>query len=150
MKQIATFHQWILSRITESKDIDNDISETIFSNALDSIIENGQMNVYGLQLVYDYDAFTIAKEQIDEINNQSTFGEIIVKMLTNGETLTYQNIKDETIHSITIQDIWDIIPTLPDDITQAIMYETDIIKESNALLQLIFFGEILYDINNTQ
>jgi len=113
-------------------------SENLFLVAMCNAL--GYMTGYGLELEYNEEEYNKARKE------GLCYEDVLLEMLRNGGTLTFNDIEcdGEYTKTITIQDVHDKVAETPlNHLMDAINEEGDA-DTSDAILQTVFFGEVVF------
>ena len=151
-KYLRNYEDWVNESDSRSRNIsislDRDTSESIFFESLANALD--YMTGYGLKLKWNSEEYDQAKETLSEIylSNGETvsFEDILMKVLKDGGSLTFEDIEydGEYTSTITIQDVWDKVQNTPYRNLISMIEENGDASDSDAVLQTVFFGEILF------
>lgn len=151
-KYLRNYEDWVNESDSRSRNIsislDRETSESIFFESLANALD--YMTGYGLKLKWNSEEYDQAKETLSEIylSNGETvsFEDILMKVLKDGGSLTFEDIEydGEYTSTITIQDVWDKVQNTPYRNLISMIEENGDASDSDAVLQTVFFGEILF------
>lgn len=151
-KYLRNYEDWVNESDSKSRNIsislDRETSESIFFESLANALD--YMTGYGLKLKWNSEEYDQAKETLSEIylSNGETvsFEDILMKVLKDGGSLTFEDIEydGEYTSTITIQDVWDKVQNTPYRNLISMIEENGDASDSDAVLQTVFFGEILF------
>jgi hypothetical protein len=126
----------------------NEKAEEIFFNALC----NGQhyLGDYGFELFYSRKEYIKAKKELDEKEASNCWEDILMQILRNGQELKLVNnleeedVNEREIYPITLQDVYKNMALVPTFHLMDMLNEKDDAITADAILQTIFFKEIVY------
>ena len=96
---------------------------------------------YGLDLDYKKEDYKQAKANC----KGSSYEDVLLQILLDGNSLTIIDEEDEdNINTITIQDVYDRISSVPFDHLSDMINGNDDSTTADVILQTIFFNEIIY------
>lgn len=96
---------------------------------------------YGLDLDYKKEDYKQAKANC----KGSSYEDVLLQILLDGNSLTIIDEEDEdNINTITIQDVYDRISSVPFDHLSDMINGNDDATTADVILQTIFFNEIIY------
>lgn len=120
--------------------------EEIFYSALCNALN--WLNGYGLVLEYDENLYAAAKSDLrnEKPEEAICYEDVLMKMLRNGNTLTMVDEEDEGEYtrSITINEVRSRVAQTPYRNLISIIEETDDVSDSDAVLQTVWFEEIIF------
>jgi hypothetical protein len=119
----------------------------IFHTALCNAVGTNYINSYGIELTYSGDDYKEAKKSLHlkNINATLCYEDILIEMLRIGKTLImidYEN--DDEKKEITIHDVINRIGKVPFRNLSNILQETDDVYDADAVIQTIFYEEIIF------
>ena len=101
----------------------------------------GYISGYGLDLDYKKEDYKSAKANC----KGSSYEDVLLQILLDGNSLTIIDEEDEdNINTITIQDVYDRISSVPFDHLSDMINGNDDATTADVILQTIFFNEIIY------
>ena len=125
------------------KNLSNEQKEQIFFDALCDAAYAGLINDYDMYLVYNKDKYEHCKQQLNLKNDVVCYEEILLEILKRGGKLGLREYDGE-IHSITLQDVYDKMSKVPGRNIQNMLNENGDVDDADAVIQTIFFGEIIF------
>lgn len=125
----------------------NEKAEEIFFNALC----NGQyyLGDYGFGLHYNEQEYKQARQDVEtqtsEVGEYSiAWEDVLMQILRNGKKLNLVNVEEEEIFSITLQDVYTNMALVPTFHLMDMINHKDDAVTADAILQTIFFKDIVY------
>ena len=117
-------------------------SEKIFFDCLCNICS--YWNGYGLVIDYDASAYKLAREKITPENR--TFESVVMQILKDGGKLMVidEENNGEYNREISLKDIHRLVSKTPVDNLLNIQTGNDDVNDADAVLQTVFFGEIIF------
>ena len=118
-----------------------DIFHTALCNGLSSI------GNYGLELDYNQSDYIEAKKSLNfkDANAALCYEDILVEILRIGKTLTMvDNENDEEEKAVNLLDVVSRMSKVPLVSLSNILNETDDADDADAVIQTIFYGEIIF------
>lgn len=119
-------------------------AEEIFYNSLCNGL--GEMSGYDLDFVYDKDAYKVAKSTLKEKNPNDAicYEDVLMQLLREGGKLTFVDVDAEEAYSITMKEVHSRVKNTPIQHLIDYMQENDDAYTADAVLQTVFFKEIIY------
>ena len=124
-----------------SLNLEPDVSEDIFFDSLANGLS--YMSGYGLELTWDENEYKKAKEKL---GNGTTFEDILMEILRDGGSITFEDIEydGEYNSTITIKDVREKVKTAPYRNIINIVDENADADDYDAVLQTVFFGKVIF------
>ena len=151
-KHVKLFEDWKLNEyglrqemnMKVSLSLEPDISEDIFSSSLANGV--GYLQGYGLELTWDDNEYKRAKDRVKGENGKAIIEDILMEILKDGGTLTFIDREGdgEYTSTITIKDVWEKVKTAPYRNIINIIDGNDDVDDADAILQTVFFGEVIF------
>lgn len=124
----------------------NEESELFFYNSLCNGL--GYMSGYGLELVVDDSSYKNAKENLQKKNNDSAicYEDVLMQILRDGGNLIFNDVEEdgEYTRSITMNDVHERVPLTPAEWLIQMRDEEDDAETADAILQTVFYQEIIF------
>lgn len=113
-----------------------------FYDSLCNAVGTNYMNGYGLKLDYNDKEYQASKQKL----NNPCFEDVLKQMLLDGYSLTMTDVEgdDEYTSTIKIGDVYERMDLVLPEHLVAIHTESDDISTADAILQTIFFKEIIF------
>lgn len=125
-------------RITLTKKESEDYFYTAMCNGL-AYIEG-----YDIKLTYDQDEYNKAKSVINDTKQECCYEDILMQMLRMGYSLTMVDIDNVCYFKITLKDVHKRVQKAPVWHLSDMYHETDDAYTADAILQVVFFNEIIF------
>lgn len=148
-KHVKLFEDWNLQEsglglrqeMRISLNLEPDVSEDIFFESLANGLS--YMSGYGLELTWDENEYKKAKEKL---GNGTTFEDVLMEVLRDGGSLTFIDHEGdgEYTSTITIEDVREKVKTAPYRNIINIVDENADADDYDAVLQTVFFGEVVF------
>lgn len=117
----------------------NKESEDIFYNSLCNGLN--QMVYYELRLTYNGTDYEQARSKFSE---QPCYEDVLMQILRDGNSLTMVDIEGEESYSINLQDVHERVQQAPFSVLLEVIDERDDADTADAILQQVFFGEVMF------
>ena len=147
---LKRFEEWSLNESQNKPkmtiDLDPESSESIFYTALANGL--GYLGGYGLELTWDDEEYRKAKETLkaQSPGNVVIFEDVLMQILKDGGSLTIIDDEGEGEYNstITLNDVIERVKLTPYRHLMDAIDETDDADTADAILQTVFFGDIIF------
>jgi hypothetical protein len=114
--------------------------ELVFYDALCNGL--GALRGYGIEIGYDLDLFRKAKENL---SSSACYEDILIRILQDGGKLfSIDHESGEYDYSISIKDVHERIPLVPNHILMDYIQKRDDVDSADVVLQTVFFKEVIF------
>jgi hypothetical protein len=122
----------------------NEKSQELFLEALCNSL--GYFCGNGLQLQYNKAEYQKSKEKLTQEGKSPCFEDVLMKILTDGGTLTAKDIEGDGDNdsTITIKDVNENVILTPEDHLQDALNENGDAITGDCILQSVFFKEVIF------
>ena len=117
----------------------NKESEDFFFNSLCNGLN--QMVYYELRLTYKGKDYEQARSKFSE---QPCYEDVLMQILRDGNSLTMVDLEGEESYSINLQDVHERVQQAPFNVLLEVIEERDDADTADAILQQVFFGEVMF------
>ena len=117
----------------------NKESEDFFFNSLCNGLN--QMVYYELRLTYNDSDYKQARNKFSE---QPCYEDVLMQILRDGNSLTMVDLEGEESYSINLQDVHERVQQAPFNVLLEVIEERDDADTADAILQQVFFGEVMF------
>lgn len=117
----------------------NKESEDFFFNSLCNGLN--QMVYYELRLTYSKSDYEQARSKFSE---QPCYEDVLMQILRDGNSLTMVDLEGEESYSINLQDVHERVQQAPFNVLLEVIEERDDADTADAILQQVFFGEVMF------
>ncbi len=124
-----------------------DESENIFHTSLCNALGTGYMAGYGLELSYDRGQYKISRDHLEQTspNDSVCYEDVLMQILRDGGELTFiDQESDGDTHSITLKDVHKRVKDVNASVLINFQEENDDADDADAVLQTVFFNEIIF------
>ena len=139
-QKIKTMENKIVSiKLTE------DFKKEILLNSLCNGL--GQLQAYGLELIFNDEDYTEAKKSYYKRNNQNSvacYEDILLEILTNGKHLSFLDNETDEIFHLSFELALSNLDKLEVERVIQLIDETDDGETADVVLQTCLFGEIIF------
>ena len=107
----------------------------------------GQLQAYGLELIFNDDDYTEAKKSYYKRNNQNSvacYEDILLEILTNGKQLSFIDEESEETYFFKLDSALKNLDNLPPQWILQLVNEEDDAITADVVLQFCLFNEIVF------